>query len=747
MKMENRCPKSSCSILIRVAALLIASLIFFTAFPAGSLRAYAQSTTPVYYGDFAYVIDVDQNTGKFVASVFNFTPADTSAADYSVTIPDTIDKDKYPYPVTSISPNAFNRSIYKDKIKSVKMPNTITSIGDYAFLDCKNLETADLGSELLTIGKYAFAGCYSLKQVKFPQKLTEIGDSAFTNCTHLEKAEFPKTLTYIGQSAFTNCTSLIAADLPETLKAIGSSAFSGCTALGSVKLPTAITSIDANTFLNCSSLQAINFPDTLKIIGTNAFSGCSSLMTLTFPDRLEEVGSQAFSNCRNLTAVIVPYDLQNISDTAFMNSPVEIWGYSGSYADNYAYRNGIRQFHSIGTVQKVTFSADNYYVTVNNIVIRSSKGNLIIPPANVVNGEMLTISVTAPTDYLVDYMMINNTPFANGSTYTVGNTDVNIFVSYKRREATTTSSAAITTVTTTNPPQTTVPQPQSSTTASAAVPSNDDDDDEDEDTVSGNTTDNNSSNIEDEGTNKDSYVKVDSDLKNVGGNKVRIITRRDYFIGPATVRVTNTAEADDAAKNAVEALDTENASFYAFDISIFDERGKENQGVLAKGTITFQIPVPEYLLPYAKSIKVYHIVDDAPVLVNSNIIEDINGVKKVQFEAKEFSPYMIVASTGEEEIQVIDEDTTKPANTANDDDDGDEDVGVITDNDDGGNNTPDAAIVDNDKPKNTYPSYNGNINPHTGAIIAGGAICGISLICIPLVKSHKKRKRTKSPIE
>ena len=744
MKMENRCPKSSCSILIRIAAVFIAALIFLTAFPAAGLRASAQSTTPVYYGDFAYVIDVDKDTGKFVASIFNFTPADTSKTDYNITIPDTIDKDKYPYPVTSISPNAFNRSIYKDKITKVKMPNTITSVGDYAFLDCKNLESVDFGSELLTIGKYAFAGCYSLKEAKLPQKLTEIGDSAFTNCTHLEKVEFPKTLNYIGQGAFTNCTTLKAAELPETLKAIGSSAFSGCTSLGAVKLPSAITSIDANTFLNCSSLQTITFPDTLKTIGTNAFSGCSSLMTLTFPDRLEEVGSQAFSNCRNLTAVIVPYDLQNISDTAFMNSPVEIWGYSGSYADNYAYRNGIRQFHPIGTVQRVTFSADNYYVTVNNIVIQSSKGNLIIPPANVVNGEMLTISVTAPTDYLVDYMTINNEPFVNGGTYTVGSTDVNIFVSYKRREATTTSSPAITTVTTSNLPQTSTSQ--NTTTASAAAPNDDDDDDEEEIPI--NDTTNNGGNIEDEGTNQDSYVKVDSDLRDVGGKKVRIITRRDYFIGPATVRVTNTPEAEDAAKGAVEATDTENAQFYAFDISLYDERGKENQGVLATGTITFQIPVPDSLLPYANSIKVYHIVDDAPVLVKSNIIEDINGVKKVQFEAKEFSPYMLVAVTDGGTVPTIDEDTTKPANNPSDDDDGDEDVGIITDDDDkNNNNTPDAAIVDNDKTKNTYPSYNGNINPHTGAIIAGGAICGISLICIPLVKSRKKRKRTKSPIE
>ena len=65
-----------------------------------------------------------------------------------------------------------------------------------------------------------------------------------------------------------------------------------------------------------------------------------------------------------------------------------------------------------------------------------------------------------------------------------------------------------------------------------------------------------------------------------------------------------------------------------------------------------------------------------------------------------------------------------------------------------GSVTPDAQVV-NDKPSsgNTPAStvnYNGNINPHTGAIVAGTTISGLALICIPLVRSRKKRKRAKS---
>ena len=725
---------------MRILAVITAVLILSVLFPQISAPASAQTNTAIYSGDFGYIIDVDKDTGKFVASICDFKPEKTDAETYDVTIPDTIDSVKYP--VTSISSNAFTNYLYRNRIKTVKIPTGVKTIGDYAFSGCTILEKVDFPNELLKVGRYAFYGCSALQKADLPAKTTEIYESAFQNCTSLTEVKFPNTLTYVGQYAFAGCTILKAAEFADALKGIGSSAFEGCSSLAAIKLSKLMTSIDSSVFQNCTSLVNVTIPEGIKSINTSAFMGCSSLTTLAIPENVTSVSAYAFANCKNLTAVIVPYTLQDISDTAFLSSPVEIWGYTGSYADTYAYRNGI-PFHANGSVQRITFSADNLYATVNNIAIRSSKGVLVIPPSTVMEGDKLTITVTAPTDYIVDYITINGAAFANGTTYTVGRNDVDISASYRHKDAITTPAPEVTAVTTSN--VTTSTTTTSGTTAPITSVINDDDDDEEEDEDDDTTVQ-----IEDDSSREDSLLTVDSDLEDVNGVNVRAMSARSNFIGPATLRITNTPEAYDAARSASEALDIEKAMYYAFDISIYDELGKENQGVLAKGEITFQIPVPTNLLPYADTIQVYHISDETPERIPSTIVEDVNGVKKVEFSASSFSPYMLIASTGDEAVPVIDdEETTRPASDDDEDEENDY-AGVIGNdtNNNSGNNTPDASIVDDTRtPTYNRPNYNGNINPHTGAIIAGSAICGVSLICIPLVRSRKKRKRTKSPIE
>ena len=751
--MENQ--RSRNNLLIRITAIAGALAIMLLMLPGGIVRASAQTSTTIYDGDFGYILDVDKDKGTFTATICEYRPSDLTLDSYDVSIPDTISPVKYP--VTGIYSNAFSSFSQRAKIKSVKLPKSVKTIGDHAFRDLTALEKADMPNELEKLGAYAFSGCTSLKEVKIGDNVKEIGYSAFYNCSALAKVTFPKSLEYIGQSAFSGCTALEAADIPDTVKNIGTSAFEGCSSLKTIKLPKELATVDDYTFHNCRSLVSVTLPNTLKTIGSCAFADCSSLTAVNIPDSVTSINTMAFSGCTNLSAVVIPNALENISDNAFYNTSTEIWGYTNSYAENYAYRNGLR-FHSNGSVCKVTFSADNMYATVNNIAIRSSKGVLVIPPSTATKGEQLTINVTAPINYDVNYITINNQAFANGATYTVGDTDVNIFVSYKLKEATTTTTAAPIVPVTTSGITTGAPVTASNTTSSVPVTRTiyDDDPEDEEGTV---TVDDDDDDTTADTTDSDSgdFITVDSDLADINGVKVRLISQRENFIGPATVRVTNTQEASDAAAAAAESLDIENAMFYAFDISMYDQTGKENQGILAKGTVTFEIPVPNALLPYANGISVYHIVDEKPEFIRSSIIEDINGVKKVHFETDSFSPYMFIVSVeGEEEnIPVIDENGDDP-------DDGEPDTtqqaqpGVIVDDNNGNsnsNNTPDATVID-DTPtprpsNNNYPSYNGNVNPHTGAIIAGGtAAAGGALVCIALVRRRSiKRKRTKNPIE
>ena len=714
----------------RAVAVFAAAALIILILPCLGIHSSAVGANVIYDSDtgFGYTIDVSQD-GKFTATICEFNPADKYLESYDIKIPDTISSAKYP--VTAIASNTFSSFVSRANIKGVSIPNNVRSIGDSAFSNCTALEKVNMSNSVQSLGSFAFAGCISLKDMKLPDTLTEVGYSAFSGCTSLATLNISKAATYIGQSAFSGCTALTKVEIPDSVKNIGSSAFEGCTALNNLKLSKNLQSIDSYVFSNCSSLISVEIPSSVQTIGNNAFAGCTHLTSINIPDSVQYIGNSAFSGCTNLSAVILPFSLENISDGAFYGTNVTIWGYANSYAETYARRNGL-YFQSNGAVYRVTFSADNLYATVNNIAIRSSRNVLVVPPSSVTKGEQLTIDVTAPQNYDISYITVNNTPFSNGSTYIVGDSDVNIFVSYKLREAETTTAAQTTVATTTTAAQvTTQPPPDDAT----------DPDDEDVTTSSADTT----APVEDS-TDSSSYIKVDSDLEDINGEKVRIITQRDNFIGPATVRITNTAEAYEAAASASDSLDVDNAIYYAFDISLLDQNGKENQGIMAKGSITFQLPVPTELLPYADNIKVYHIVDETPEFIKSNLIEDVAGVKRIQFESDSFSPYMLIAETEEEIIPVIEEedsgDTTRaPDNTPS--------AGIIID--DNSNNTPDAQVVDNTPSKtNTTPSYtnyNGSINPHTGAIIAGGAVAGITLICIPLVRSRKKRKRAKSSVE
>lgn len=794
--MESKHSLISRKLISRVVSFTAAAAIAAAMLPFALFRASAQTNTPIYDQKTGLQYTLDYSSGKFTAIIYGYVPEDIddASADFKVDIPKEISDVKYP--VTGIDTQAFNRFSRREKIKSVTIPSTVTTIGDYAFSECTGLETVSLSSgDLVKIGSYAFAGCSALKDISIPEKVTEVGYAAFSGCTSLKTAKFPSSLETLGQSAFSGCSSLEKIELPKGLKTLGASAFDGCSAATEVKLPENITSIEDGLFHNCRAIQSVTIPETVTRIGSNAFSECDALTAINLPDKVTSIGSMAFANDHKLTAINMPYDLSDISDSAFYGSPIEFWGYTGSPAYYYAYQHNIT-FHESGQVHKVTFSADNMYATVNNIAIRSSDSELIIPPAMVKKGVVLTISVTAPLDYEVGYITINSTAFVNGGTYTVDNDDVDIFVSYIPKAASTTTTTAVTTVssiptttslittttpavttsvitTTTTPPPATTTTTTTTTAAAAATTTT-------SALAAPDVTDEDTTAPSDGSTTGDSYIRVDSDLQDINGVNVRIITQRGNFIGPATVRLTNTAESYLEAGSAAERLDIADPIYYALDISLEDQNGRENPGIMARGSITFQIPVPNELLPYANSIQVYHIVDGVPERLRSSIIEDINDVKRIQFETDSFSPYMFIASTDEdEEISVIDEDgaagddTTAPASSTTttsyipvddagavieESDNNDDTTGGNTGDSAGGNTVEnidsvinnvignDAQIVDDTRKPATqsYPSYNGNINPHTGAVVAGGTICALTLACIPLVRSRKKRKRSKT---
>ena len=118
----------------------------------------------------------------------------------------------------------------------------------------------------------------NLTNLVIPDSVTSIGDSAFVNCTRLTSITIPDSVTSIGSDAFYCCTRLTSITIPKSVTSIGSYAFSYCTSLKSVTIPDSVTSIGSSgTFWNCTSLTSITIPNSVTSIGYNAFSGCNNL--------------------------------------------------------------------------------------------------------------------------------------------------------------------------------------------------------------------------------------------------------------------------------------------------------------------------------------------------------------------------------------------------------------------------------------------------------------------------------------
>ena len=106
-----------------------------------------------------------------------------------------------------------------------EIPNSVTSIGDYAFYDCSSLTSVVIPDSVTSIGDYAFAFCYSLTSVVIPDSVTTIGEDAFASCDSLTSVVIGNSVTSIGDYAFAWCYSLQSVVIGHGVTSIGDSAF------------------------------------------------------------------------------------------------------------------------------------------------------------------------------------------------------------------------------------------------------------------------------------------------------------------------------------------------------------------------------------------------------------------------------------------------------------------------------------------------------------------------------------------
>ena len=117
---------------------------------------------------------------------------------------------------------------YRAKETNYTIPNSVTTIGEGAFADCKSLTCINIPNGVTTIGKHAFAGCESLTNINIQNGVTTIEKSAFEGCRSLTSINIPNSVTTIEKSAFEGCRSLTSINIPNSVTTIGERAFWGC---------------------------------------------------------------------------------------------------------------------------------------------------------------------------------------------------------------------------------------------------------------------------------------------------------------------------------------------------------------------------------------------------------------------------------------------------------------------------------------------------------------------------------------
>lgn len=237
------------------------------------------------------------------------------------------------------------------------IPDSVTSIGDYAFCDCTGLTCIDIPGSVTHIAylQSAFAGCSGLKSITVDPANT-VYDSR-NNCNAIiitnsnlliygcMNTVIPDAVTRIDGNAFYDCTGLTSIDIPDSVTSIDPHAFRGCTGLTSVKLSGSLTYINHSTFCDCTSLTSVIIPNSVKGIDSRAFSGCTSLTSVIIPDSVTGIGNLSFYDCPNLTSVTIPASVKffgestlGINDSGFTDG-FRIYGYEGSAAETYASKN------------------------------------------------------------------------------------------------------------------------------------------------------------------------------------------------------------------------------------------------------------------------------------------------------------------------------------------------------------------------------------------------------------------------
>ena len=325
--------------------------------------------------------------------------------------------------VTKIRPYAFYLCA---NLISVDIPNTVKSIGGYAFANsslvsvvipssvdgdvgtnifdnCQSLTTVTINPGLKSITSYMFNSCSSLKSINIPSTVNEIGFLAFYNCQSLKTVIIPNGVTELVTNLFSKCISLADVTIPSSVTTLGSAFDDSCPFITNlqknsngiytcedgqkfiIRAPEDVTTIDtsnvvaiaAGAFLGCRSLLSIDIPEGITYIGDNTFYGCSSLKTVIIPKTVTTIIS-AFTHCTSLETIKIPSSLTSF-EASFNSSCPFITNLQNNSNGIYTCEDGRKIAISIPKTASTVDLTDVYMIADRAFYNCSNLSSITIP--------------------------------------------------------------------------------------------------------------------------------------------------------------------------------------------------------------------------------------------------------------------------------------------------------------------------------------------------------------------------------
>lgn len=296
--------------------------------------------------------------------------------DEGIEVNSDVDEIVIPNHITKIGEECFrckeywedttNRDEFCSMLESIVIPNSVSTIGNFAFWRC-NISSISISNSITYIPRGCFASCTNLRGITIPNLVEDIGDDAFESCSKLKKITLPSSVTSLGHRCFRNCNELsrviftsnlayigsecfyldnikyfyttendlppYSVIIPSTITHLGTECFYGCNEMSSVwcdineipmdcfkgcgeikeiKLTTRVTELGTGSFEDCTELKSIEIPTSVKWIGNYVFERCYYLSSISIPSTITHLGYDCFSKCPYLTRIELPNNLKNV---------------------------------------------------------------------------------------------------------------------------------------------------------------------------------------------------------------------------------------------------------------------------------------------------------------------------------------------------------------------------------------------------------------------------------------------------